>query len=280
MLYILTALIVSLGLAMSTGLREPANFPFLSKESDATQGEVTQPNVVEASRLREVTVYPRPAGALPPDFSGPENETCYNYGSLLVRNGVLNAGDPLLQNSQDLLRAIYSMGRVIIHHTASDAPVTSVINDHIGRRGWSDTGYHFLIDRNGGIHQGRSLFVMGANAGQIPNRPQDCADNLYEMARDNDFLSIGVAIVGNLSLRPPSTAQVEALGQLIQSLKRRFDIREIVGHQHVQATDCPGHYGRASLSRFYDELSAQDQQARQQNPSPFLNRRLICYSCQ
>ncbi len=261
---------------MSSAERAPSNFPFLSGPDDATAVETVEP--ASGPGMSGLTIYPRPTGALAPRFNGAENRSCYNYANLLVRNGVLRADDPLVQDNERLLQNVYSMGRIILHHTASNDSGTDVINGAINWRNWADVGYHFLIDRNGEIHEGRSLSYMGANAGQISNRPQDCANNQYYMDRDNDYRSIGIALIGGLHLRAPTQAQVEALRGLIQSLKNRFNIVEVIGHNHVQSTQCPGQFFINQLSHLYDGVSPEERQARERSRSPFLNRRLIATS--
>ncbi len=273
---ILFTLLITPILAMSTGAdRTPSSLPFTTGNSDATSVEPTAAPVAA-----ELPIFPRPSGALSPRFSGPENQSCYNYGNLLVRNGVLQADDPLVQDDERLLQNVYSMGRIIIHHTATNQTVTDVINGAISWRNWADVGYHFLIARNGAISEGRSLSYMGANAGQIPNRPEDCANNRYYMDRDNDFRAIGIALIGNLDIHTPTSAQIESLRNLIQSLKSRFNIVEVIGHQHVRNTDCPGRFFMSRLSNMFDELTPEEREARQHSRSPFINRRLVCYSCQ
>jgi N-acetyl-anhydromuramyl-L-alanine amidase AmpD len=51
--------------------------------------------------------------------------------------------------------------RIFIHCTATENAsynnIESIRRDHVENRGWSDIGYHFLITKDGKIHEGRSL---------------------------------------------------------------------------------------------------------------------------
>ena len=66
-------------------------------------------------------------------------------------------------------------------------------NGHRGK-GWSDIGYHYIIDRSGVVWQGRDITRwQGAH---VKNRNEN---------------NIGVMCLGNFMLQQPSAAQVAAL---------------------------------------------------------------------
>jgi len=59
---------------------------------------------------------------------------------------------------------------ITTHHTATsndyvDAVemIKSIQNYHMDERGWCDIGYHFLVDRDGNIYEGRPLSALGAH---------------------------------------------------------------------------------------------------------------------
>ncbi len=70
---------------------------------------------------------------------------------------------------------------IIIHHTATykDTTVESIRSYHMNTRGWSDIGYHYLIDGKGRIRLGRPVWRSGAHC------------------KWHNRTSIGVAIIGN-----------------------------------------------------------------------------------
>lgn len=269
------SLFISFIFAMSSSEPE-RNFSSLPTETTETLG---------TDSFLSATLNIRPRPNIPTQFSGAENRLCYNYANLLVRNGMVTATDAVLSDREQLLSSIYTYGRIILHHTATDQTPAQIINAAIRYNGWADVGYHFLISRDGTITEGRSLFYMGANAGQIPNRAEDCSNNMYYMDRDSDYRSIGIALIGNFDLYQPSSSQIDALKKLIQDLKERFKISEIKGHKHFKPTNCPGRYFMANHQSFFDNVSEAEAQNINQSTSPFINgrrdqRRNICYSCQ
>ncbi|HEX9792433.1 MAG TPA: peptidoglycan recognition family protein [Planctomycetota bacterium] len=150
---------------------------------------------------------------------------------------------PMAANHDPMTR-IY---RLTVHHTAeplvdsslaaSKAEVLRVQGIHQKTNGWADIGYHFLIDRGGRVYQGRPLTTQGAHAG-------DPSTN-----RGN----VGVCLLGNFEAQPdrgskyanaqqPTAAQLEALEELVGSLRGRHSIQrsEVWPHSHFNSTDCPG----------------------------------------
>ena len=117
---------------------------------------------------------------------------------------------------------------IIVHCTATregqDMTVEQIRKDH-KMQGWSDIGYHYVIYRDGTIHEGRSQDLVGAHC------------------TGHNSHSIGVAYVGGLEnrpnvpyiqLRPKDTRtpeQKKALRQLLQSLKLTYPDATIYGHR-------------------------------------------------
>ncbi|MGQ0551925.1 MAG: N-acetylmuramoyl-L-alanine amidase [Planctomycetota bacterium] len=92
---------------------------------------------------------------------------------------------------------------------------------------WADLGYHFLIDSDGGIWEGRELRWQGAHEGVGKNRG-----------------SIGICLTGNFNITSPTKAQLASLTALLGSCRERFDLpaSAVKTHQEVRAdpTECPG----------------------------------------
>jgi len=129
----------------------------------------------------------------------------------------------------------------VLHHTATDrGSVESIHAAHLKRkdsqgRPWKGIGYHFVIGNGNGMPDGQveSTFrwrtqIHGAHAGK----------------REYNEYGIGIALVGNFEEEPPSEAQLRAVKRLVATLKRAYDIpsNEVVGHNDVRATACPGKY--------------------------------------
>lgn len=119
------------------------------------------------------------------------------------------------------------IARIIVHHEGSvSAEGGSAVAIHRYHRsiGWAAIGYHFIIERDGAIREGRPMSKVGAHATGYN------AD------------SWGVCLIGNLDIAPPMAAQVASLTQLLQWLRGKHPGIEIVGHGELMATACPGKY--------------------------------------
>lgn len=122
---------------------------------------------------------------------------------------------------------------IIVHCTATVAtlPVTvETLRDwHVRQRGFSDVGYHFIIDQEGIIHPGRPIEMIGAHC------------------KGRNSESIGVCYIGGLDPKtsaPADTrtpAQKKALVELCTKLCIDFDLSkcDIRGHYEFAAKECP-----------------------------------------
>ena len=157
-------------------------------------------------------------------------------------NKVFNLKSSLTK--EEKLKQIYNNGRIVIHHAASGSSLSSIQRDHIRGRGLQDISYHFLINSDGNIFEGRSLEVMGAHAGSLPRSHYSCenGNKVQDLSKDFDYKAIGIMLTGNLEVSKPSRAQYQALQSLVNNLKSRFNMTYISPHKHVRAngTKCPG----------------------------------------
>lgn len=125
------------------------------------------------------------------------------------------------------------ISKIILHCTATpegkDFTVAQIREWHVKGNGWSDIGYHFVIDRNGVVHKGRPIERIGAHTtGQNAN-------------------SIGIAYVGGITTDGKKTpkdtrtpAQRVAIVQLVKELKAQFGQNVTVhGHNEFAAKACP-----------------------------------------
>lgn len=95
------------------------------------------------------------------------------------------------------------------------------------QQGWTGCGYHYVIDLDGTIEQGRAETTVGAH----------CAGH--------NRSSIGICYIGGLDPRgkPSDTrtpAQKTALRQLLTQLRQRYPSALILGHHDLNAHKaCP-----------------------------------------
>ena len=122
--------------------------------------------------------------------------------------------------------------KIILHCTATkegkDYTVAQIRDWHVKGNGWSDIGYHFVIDRNGTVHKGRPIEKIGAHT------------------KGQNATSIGIAYIGGVAAdgkTPKDTrtpAQRVALVNLVKELKATFGENVTVhGHNEFAAKACP-----------------------------------------
>lgn len=128
---------------------------------------------------------------------------------------------------------------VIIHCSAtrpdwmqdmgSLSKVAEIRRWHVEGNGWSDIGYHYVIDRNGKIREGRLEQRVGAHV------------------KGRNANSIGICLIGGFGGSAGDTFddnftedQEASLRKLIDELKRRYpDISKISGHNQYSPKACP-----------------------------------------
>lgn len=96
-------------------------------------------------------------------------------------------------------------------------------------RGWSDIGYHYLIDRDGTVQKGRPVARAGAHA--LGHNKHSIGISLFggHGSSENDAF--------NANFTPE---QDKALRRLIGQLQSGYGIRTVSGHNEYAAKACPG----------------------------------------
>lgn len=135
--------------------------------------------------------------------------------------------------------------RITVHHTQGhlthgEAQTAQELRNiqafHQGpERGWADIGYHFLIDGDGRVAEGRPSNVLGAHAA--------------EANRGN----LGISLMGNFEVQQVPPRQMDSLERLTAFLavKYRIDVSKrgyLEGHYHWGPTGCPGKNLKARLA--------------------------------
>jgi N-acetylmuramoyl-L-alanine amidase len=122
--------------------------------------------------------------------------------------------------------------RIMLHCTANSGDVSfeQLYALHVGKNGWSDVGYHFLIRTDGTIQACRDISKVGAGcSGQN--------HDTIHIAYAGGILSDGSSIDN----RTPQ--QIESMVWLIRHLATQYDDlddpQDIVGHNQFAAKDCP-----------------------------------------
>ena len=138
-----------------------------------------------------------------------------------------------------------SINLIIIHCSATpegkDFTVSDIDRWHKAR-GFNNhgihIGYHYVIYRDGSIHQGRPVSMIGAH----------CAGH--------NAHSIGICYIGGMSAdssTPADTrtpAQKQSLLSLLSNLKQRFPSTQILGHHDLNPhKSCPCFDARTEYSK-------------------------------
>lgn len=143
----------------------------------------------------------------------------------------------VLTNGSQLKKSKRRINSIIVHCSATpegrDYTVDQIKKDH-KEQGWSDIGYHYVIYRDGSIHEGRNVDIIGAHC---------------EGYNSN---SIGVCYIGGLENKPNveykklkakdtrTEAQKRALIELLSKLKKYYPEAKIYGHHDFnKGKDCP-----------------------------------------
>ncbi|MFA5137789.1 MAG: peptidoglycan recognition family protein [Elusimicrobiota bacterium] len=140
--------------------------------------------------------------------------------------------------------------RITQHHTAGRQPFT--LKDatdemlftqdfHQNGRGWLDIGYHFLMDGEGRIFQGRPETVVGTHVG------------------NQNTGNIGISLMGYYhepKNHQVSQAQLDSLAALGRWLTRNYKISPDAykAHRDLSATACPGDIAYALMDRIRDSF--------------------------
>lgn len=145
---------------------------------------------------------------------------------------------------------------IIVHCSATRAGIdfhAADIDRWHREKGWRTIGYHFVVDLDGRIEDGRPVNQIGAHC---------IGHNKY---------SIGICYVGGLDPngQPADTrtdAQCVALRALIRTLTERYHCPTF-GHRDFARKDCPCFDARAEYADIYaDWLSRQAAEVRKVFP--------------
>ena len=128
---------------------------------------------------------------------------------------------------------------IVLHHSATiGGSVDSIDAMHrrqkdAGGNPWLGIGYHFVVGN------GRS---MGDGEIRPTFRWQKQLPGAHAGKREENEQGIGICLIGNFDVSPPTDKQIAATRSLVKTLAARYDIprSRVLRHQDVGATLCPG----------------------------------------
>lgn len=140
-------------------------------------------------------------------------------------------------DTKDLNKMIVPVKWVTIHHDGLDSPMTETGMDasaariewircgHRGR-GFSDIGYHYIVDRDGRVWEGRNLRWQGAH-----------------VSKHNEQ-NIGILVMGNFDIQKPSQRQLDGLRLHVRKMLAQYKLSRgrVLTHREWAGakTACPG----------------------------------------
>lgn len=179
----------------------------------------------------------------------------------------------------------------VIHHTVNsntyspaDVPglMASIYRYHTVGRGWCDTAYNFIIDRFGGIWQGRggdmAKPIMGGHAlgfntssmgvaflGQYEPGASPAVDHPSAAALDSARNLVAWKF-GIHDIDPTATVRVQSGGSSRFPAGTVVTIPTIIGHRDVALTACPGGYLYSALPAMRRGVAAVLAESRRWSP--------------
>jgi hypothetical protein len=156
--------------------------------------------------------------------------------SVIPRNGWTTKG-PLTS----LAKPMNGVTRITVHHSAinntsirsrEDAArmLRGIQGEHMGRsdhnngKKWADIGYHYIIDPQGRIWEGRPTNLQGAHV------------------KDTNEHNLGIMVMGNFDQQSPTAAQAAAVDAFVIDQMRRYrvPVARVYTHQELNRSACPG----------------------------------------
>lgn len=124
--------------------------------------------------------------------------------------------------------------RITIHHDAIHSSglydqgdairrLQTIRKSHLNQQ-WADIGYHYVIDPQGRIWEGRPIRFQGAHV------------------KNNNEGNLGIMVMGNFDDEMPTGAALASLDAFIADRMRayRVPMNRVFTHQEINPTACPG----------------------------------------
>lgn len=124
------------------------------------------------------------------------------------------------------MSAMGKVNTITLHHEAGNdsETVEQVHAQHLGQK-WAGIGYHYVVYRDGSIHEGRPVQYAGAHV------------------TNHNTGNIGISVVGNYQSRNNFTPEAkQACIDLLTYLKGIHGNVPVKKHSDFMATACPGVY--------------------------------------
>ncbi len=130
--------------------------------------------------------------------------------------------------------------RITIHHDGMDVfternfsrcatRIEQIRQSHLRRTAkgggrWADIGYHYVVDAQGRVWEGRSIRYQGAHV------------------QDHNENNMGILCLGNFERQSPTREQTAALDRFVATQMRSYGVplSRVYTHRELNPTECPG----------------------------------------
>lgn len=117
-----------------------------------------------------------------------------------------------------------TINMIVLHHAgAKNCTIYNIHNWHLAN-GWSGCGYHYFVNKRGEVFKGRPDNVIGSHA------------------KGFNSTTLGICFEGDFEREVPPQVQIDAGVELVEYLKKKYNISKLKGHGELMATACPGKY--------------------------------------
>lgn len=176
-----------------------------------------------------VETLPPPVGAVrptpaPATVSGPVR-------GVISRSAWAKAGPKM-----SVSKPMNGVNRITIHHDGTNSSglrgqaavarrIESIRAYHRSRgNDWVDIGYHYIIDPEGRVWEGRPISIEGAHV------------------KTTNEHNLGIMLLGNFDQHRPTSSQTATLNGFVreQMMRYRVSTNRLYTHQELKSTACPG----------------------------------------
>ena len=140
-------------------------------------------------------------------------------------------------------------------NAATGRKINEIRRWHVEERGWSDIGYHYLIDRNGKLAEGRPVKRAGAHVkGHNSNSIGICligghggaATDKFEDHYTEDQRKTLMSLLKDLTVNYPN-AKIRGHNEVAAKACPSFNVKEFLNHEQTKDVQEGSGYNTASL---------------------------------
>jgi N-acetylmuramoyl-L-alanine amidase len=206
---------------------------------------------MEPEPIAPPAVYSPPVAANPPPSRPAAPRPGTQGTGVVMSRGSWTRAAPIMSR----ISPMNGISRITIHHSAipnddlrTQADVARALEgirrSHVTRRGepFGDIGYHYIIDPQGRVWEGRALSLQGAH-----------------VAAQNEH-NLGIMLMGHFERQQPTPAALASLDGFVASQMSRYrvPVSRVYTHQEIGKSACPGR----NLQRYMDTTRSRGTLAR------------------